>query len=180
MRAITTLAAGTGTPHRALDTHSSSEPACFFATLHTIEPHTAINPPPLLPPPPHRDVARCHVLAGEKREAHGRYLLIATSIPWRAVAAVLRKTLPGARVPTEVEAGPPPHPQALASCRKVFELGVHYTPIEVSLRDCALSLYSKGLLDGVIAPATDPRQTAAVLPEEAATASAAVAAGARA
>lgn len=36
---------------------------------------------------------------------------------------------------------------------KVHELGLRYTPIEIALRDCALSLYAKGFLRDVIPPA---------------------------
>jgi hypothetical protein len=42
------------------------------------------------------------------------------------------------------------------SHRKVASLGLSYTPIEVSIRDCALSLYAKGLLKGVVAPMDGP------------------------
>jgi nucleoside-diphosphate-sugar epimerase len=105
-----------------------------------------------------RDVALCHVLAMENPTAAGRYILIATSIAWRTAADILRKTLPSAKVPTEVDAGPAPPPQALSSIKKVHDLGVSYTPVEDSLRDCALSLYANGFLDGVIPAVGDPRQ----------------------
>lgn len=85
--------------------------------------------------------------------------MIAGSMSWRTVCDVLRSTLPSAPIPREVDAGAVPYPQALASTRKPFELGVRFTPIEISLRDCALSIYGKGLLESVIAPVRDARQT---------------------
>lgn len=47
---------------------------------------------------------------------------------------------------------PPSRRQALWSMLRTASLGVVYTPVETSIRDCALSMYSKGLLAGVIAP----------------------------
>jgi len=104
-------------------------------------------------------VAQCHILAGETPSASGRYLMIAASMPWRAVCDVLRATLPSAPIPRDVEPGPVPYPQALASVRKPCELGVRFTPVEISLRDCALSIYGKGLLADAIPPVLDARQT---------------------
>ena len=106
-----------------------------------------------------RDTALAHLLAMAAPAAAGqRVLMIAGSISWRTVADILRAALPGARVPTAVEPGPAPYPQALASTRTAAHLGVVFTPIEDSLRDCALSLYARGFLEKVIAPAYDPRQ----------------------
>jgi nucleoside-diphosphate-sugar epimerase len=107
-----------------------------------------------------RDTAAAHAAAMDAPGDAGveRVLMIAGSVSWRTAADVLRATLPGARVPTAVEPGPPPFPQALASRRVATHLGVVFTPIEDSLRDCALSLFAKGFLDGVIAPADDSRQ----------------------
>jgi len=110
-----------------------------------------------------RDVADAHWRAMRSPAAEGRYMVISASIAWRDVAAVMRQALPGARVPTAVEPGPASYPQAVASHRRVHALGVRLTPVEDSLRDCALSLYAKGFLDAVMPPAGDPRQGAADL-----------------
>ena len=60
-------------------------------------------------------MALAHVLAWEHAEprSSGRFLLMAQSVPWAAVAGVLRRVLPGARVPAEdaLEPGPPSFPQ---------------------------------------------------------------------
>lgn len=109
-----------------------------------------------------RDTALAHYLAMENPRAHGRYLLINESLPWRVICDMLRRVLPGTNVPTAIEGGegqPAPYPQALSSKRKVRnELGLSYTPVEDSLRDCALSLFALGYLDAVIKPMKDPRQ----------------------
>jgi nucleoside-diphosphate-sugar epimerase len=97
-----------------------------------------------------RDVALAHVLAAEGAPGDartcGRFILMAGSIPWRVFCDVLRQTLPGAPVPTEVEPGPPSAPQALTSCKRTWELGLRYRPLEDSIRDCALSVQEKGFL----------------------------------
>ena len=130
-----------------------------------------------------RDVAAAHIRALMDERSEGRYLLCAQSIPWRVFANVLRATLPGARVPTREDEGPPSYPQvrtrfttaqlvftasasstfllarspcfatqALWSTLRTFSLGIVYTPVEISIRDTALSFYAKGMLDDVIAP----------------------------
>jgi len=104
-------------------------------------------------------VALCHLLAMANPAADGRYLMVTTSLAWRAVAEVLRAALPTARIPSDVEAGGGvQYPQALVSLQRAHDLGVNFTPIETSLRDCALSLYARGYLSAVIPPAADPRQ----------------------
>lgn len=107
-----------------------------------------------------RDVAAAHVLALDHANpaARGRICMTAGSLSWRAMAEILRATLPGAPVPQAVEPGPPPHPQAYVSTRKAVALGVRMTPMEESLRDAALSLYARGHLDAVLPPLVDPRQ----------------------
>lgn len=92
-----------------------------------------------------RDVALCHVLAFEKPQAAGqRYLLISSVASWKYVCGILKKALDeglpadvsaeerakmlrNCKIPSEVEDGPVPYPQALfrlvatgsraASCR---------------------------------------------------------------
>lgn len=98
-----------------------------------------------------RDVALAHVLALEDVDAEGRYLLIGQSIPWRVFAEVLRETVPGAPVPSAEEAGPPGYPQAVFSLKRTHDLfaraGQCYpTPVEDSIRDCALSMVAKGVV----------------------------------
>lgn len=51
------------------------------------------------------DVALAHVLAVENGSAQGRYLLCSSSIAWRTVCDLLRRVLPNAKIPTEVEEG---------------------------------------------------------------------------
>lgn len=107
-----------------------------------------------------RDVAAAHVLALDAANpaARGRICMTAGSLSWRAMAEILRATLPGAPVPRAVEPGPPPHPQAYVSTRKAVALGVRLTPMEESLRDAALSLYARGHLEAVLPPLVDRRQ----------------------
>ena len=99
-----------------------------------------------------RDVAEAHALAAAAAPgawAGGgpeRYLLVAGSLPWRAIAEVARAAAPGARVPTEVDAGPPSMPQALCSARAEWRLGVRYRPMEDSIEDAVRSLIAQGYL----------------------------------
>lgn len=115
-----------------------------------------------------RDVALAHVLAMERcvhapglpadkplpgpmedpSTGQERYLLIAASLPWRAVADLLRPVLAGtcARIPDAVDPGPAPPPQALSSYKRTWDLGVRYRPIEDTLIDAAKSLLDTGLL----------------------------------
>ena len=44
------------------------------------------------------------------------------------------------------------HHQAIWSNARTHGLGVVYTPVEDSIRDCALSMFAKGFLEGVIEP----------------------------
>jgi nucleoside-diphosphate-sugar epimerase len=114
-----------------------------------------------------RDVAHAHIaalaappLAQGKGEE--RYLLIAGSLPWRAIGHVLRETLlrseeggggrgeeglsgAAAKVPTVVQEGPPSRPQALCSQRRTYHrLGLRYRPMEDSIADAARSLREGG------------------------------------
>ena len=99
-----------------------------------------------------RDVAEAHVLAivAPPPPAPGgcqeRYLLVAGSLPWRAIGEALRAAVPGAAVPGAVDAGPPSLPQALCSGAAAWRLGVRYRPLEDTLREAALSLVEQGFL----------------------------------
>ena len=138
-----------------------------------------------------RDVAMAHVLAaaggngrprlaadGSGRQTHPeRYLLVAGSLPWKAIADVLRAALPrGAPIPTALDSDAPSLPQALCSQAASHRLGVRYRPMEVSITDAAQSFVECGLLQAggggggagggaaLLAPRSIPRdETAAVL-----------------
>lgn len=105
-----------------------------------------------------RDVAMAHVLAlkGAPRgmpppPAQERYLLIAGSMPWKAIGGLLSSHLPPeAPVPTTVDAGPPSYPQALHSTLATHLLGVKYRPMEESIADSAASFLEFDLLPGVM------------------------------
>jgi cinnamoyl-CoA reductase len=99
-----------------------------------------------------RDVAAAHVLAIDSDarlppRARERYLLVAGNLPWAAVCARLRAALPRARVPTEVEDGPPAAPQAYCDTSAAWRLGVRFRPIEESIDDAALSFVEAGHLN---------------------------------
>ena len=76
-----------------------------------------------------RDVALAHILAlegGASPHTLGRFMLMSGSIPWHYFARCVREELGpvhGARVPTEVEEGPAPYPQAIVSIKRVWDLG---------------------------------------------------------
>jgi nucleoside-diphosphate-sugar epimerase len=93
-----------------------------------------------------RDVSRAHVLAQERVDASGRYLLIGACIAWREAARILAESFP-LPIPAEVEEGPVPYPQALFSQEKAVDgLGLVFTPIERTLRDGVASFIEHGLV----------------------------------
>ena len=51
------------------------------------------------------DVADAHILAFEKAEASGRFLLVASWLHWKDITAWLRSLEPGAPITEEYEAG---------------------------------------------------------------------------
>lgn len=99
-----------------------------------------------------RDAAEAHALAAAAAPGAWagagpeRYLLVAGSLPWRAIGEAARAAVPGARVPTQVDAGPPSMPQALCSACAEWALGVRYRPMEDSIADAARSLLEQGYL----------------------------------
>lgn len=103
-----------------------------------------------------RDVADAHVRAMVDPSARGRYQIVTCSIAWRCVCDILRPVLPeGFELPAEVEPGPAPYPQGLNSQERATELGVRFTPIEVTLRDCVQSLILHNLVPRRGVGATD-------------------------
>jgi nucleoside-diphosphate-sugar epimerase len=105
-----------------------------------------------------RDVALAHILAMEQGPTvdpvtkQERYILIAGSWPWRAVADFLRPVLAGtcAIILSVVDPGPPAPPQALSSNKRTYDLGLRYRPIEDTLMDAAMSLVETGLLSAAV------------------------------
>ena len=112
-----------------------------------------------------REAALAHVLAcaggggaprlardGSGRQTHPeRYLLVAGSLPWKAITDALRGALPkGSAVPRELERedAPPCLPQALCSQVASHRLGVRYRPMEVSIAEAAQSFLEWGMLEG--------------------------------
>jgi nucleoside-diphosphate-sugar epimerase/putative methionine-R-sulfoxide reductase with GAF domain len=108
-----------------------------------------------------RDVAMAHVLAGHggggrprlaldgsgRQAAPERYLLVAGSLPWRAIADVLRGALPkGQPIPTQLDSAAPSTPQALCSQLAAHSLGVRFRPMETSIAEAAQSYVEWGLL----------------------------------
>lgn len=57
-----------------------------------------------------RDVAAAHILANENKQAEKRLLCFVASVPIKDWCDELRKIVPNAKIPTEVEPGDPPTP----------------------------------------------------------------------
>ncbi|XP_073028201.1 cinnamoyl-CoA reductase CAD2-like [Primulina eburnea] len=89
-----------------------------------------------------RDVAEAHILGFENPSASGRYLLVGSVLTRSEVMEILQKLYPSMDVP-KIAAGDP----AYQVCNKrAQDLGVVFTPFEVSLKDMVESLKEKKFL----------------------------------
>ncbi|XP_073026156.1 phenylacetaldehyde reductase-like [Primulina eburnea] len=89
-----------------------------------------------------RDVAQAHILGFEKPSASGRYLLVERSLTCSEALEILQKIYPSMDVP-KIPAGDPTY----KVCNKrAQDLGIIFTPFEVSLKDMIESLKERILL----------------------------------
>ncbi len=101
-----------------------------------------------------RDVASMHIKAMNNPKAEGRYLCIADSIPYTAVAKYIRAALPEAlttalpAASSDAERVAKPH--TLWSKEKSFQLGHTFRPVEHSIADTVISLYLKGHMNSFL------------------------------
>jgi nucleoside-diphosphate-sugar epimerase len=95
-----------------------------------------------------RDVANAHILAFEKPEASGRYLMVERGVNFSEIVKILRGHYPHLKLPEKPSDDKPLTPSYRASRKKTESLGIVYTPIEQSIKDTAESLKEKGLFKG--------------------------------
>ncbi|KAG5537029.1 hypothetical protein RHGRI_024464 [Rhododendron griersonianum] len=102
-----------------------------------------------------RDVALAHILAYEVSSASGRYCLVGTVTNSSEAVNILRKLYPALKLPERLvwafyddrpEDGKPTVPLYQVSKKKAESLGIHFTPLEVTLRDIVESLKEKNFL----------------------------------
>ncbi|KAE9467477.1 hypothetical protein C3L33_00606, partial [Rhododendron williamsianum] len=93
-----------------------------------------------------RDVALAHILAYEVSSASGRYCLVGTVTNSSEAVNILHKLYPALKLPERPEDGKPAEPLYQVSKKKAESLGIHFTPLEVTLRDTVESLKEKNFL----------------------------------
>ncbi|XP_073129256.1 phenylacetaldehyde reductase-like [Henckelia pumila] len=89
-----------------------------------------------------RDVAQAHVSGFENPSAHGRYLLTERAVTRSHVLEILQKLRPSLNLP-KFPVGEPTHQ---ACNKRAQDLGVVFTPFEVSLKDMVESIEESILL----------------------------------
>ena len=120
-----------------------------------------------------RDTAAMHIKAMVDPSANGRYLCIAESVPYTAVAKVIRGALPPPLLQSmaaPAQAAPEPAAHIVWSKEKAYQLGQHFRPVEHSIADTVISLYLKGHMNSCLPEALQrrPPQGAAAAPGAAA------------
>ncbi|XP_073142547.1 phenylacetaldehyde reductase-like [Henckelia pumila] len=89
-----------------------------------------------------RDVAQAHILGFENPSASGRYLLVERALTRSEALEILQKLYPSMDVP-KIPAGDPSYQVCNKRAR---DLGIVFTPFEVSLKDMVESLKVKNFL----------------------------------
>jgi nucleoside-diphosphate-sugar epimerase len=98
-----------------------------------------------------KDVSLGHILAYEKPEAEGRYLLIESVVTNRELVEILHKLYPGYPVTTEPAYDLSQEiPAYLTDTKKAQKLGVKFRSLESQLVDTVTSLQEKGYLQDVL------------------------------
>jgi nucleoside-diphosphate-sugar epimerase len=94
-----------------------------------------------------KDVALAHILAYEKPEAEGRYILCERVLHNKDLVQILRKMFPEYPVPTESGYDPSEEtPVYTLNNEKAKKLGVKFSPFESQLRDLVASLRERNWL----------------------------------
>ncbi|WKA02332.1 hypothetical protein VitviT2T_020535 [Vitis vinifera] len=93
-----------------------------------------------------RDVANAHIQAYEIPEASGRYCLVEKDLHYSETVKILRKLYPELPLPEKCADDKPYAPSSRVSQEKVKSLGIHFTPLEVSLKDTVESLKEKNFV----------------------------------
>ncbi|KAJ9680253.1 hypothetical protein PVL29_019535 [Vitis rotundifolia] len=93
-----------------------------------------------------RDVANAHIQAYEIPEASGRYCLVERDLHCSEILKILLKLYPDLPLPEKCADGKPYAPSFRVSQEKAKSLGIHFTPLEVSLKDTVESLKEKNFV----------------------------------
>ncbi|KZV40831.1 hypothetical protein F511_23153 [Dorcoceras hygrometricum] len=93
-----------------------------------------------------RDVARAHILAFENPSASGRYILMERALDHLETLEILLKLYPSYDLPKISTAG---DSTFQVSKKRAQDLGIVYTPLEVSLKDMVESLKERNFLSGL-------------------------------
>lgn len=94
-----------------------------------------------------KDVAEAHILAYELPTASGRYLCAERVVHYAELAEILHNLFPGYSIPAKC--ADEKSPRAIAfkmSTEKLQNLGIKYTPLEKSIKECVDSLREWNLL----------------------------------
>ncbi|XP_050266798.1 phenylacetaldehyde reductase-like isoform X1 [Quercus robur] len=93
-----------------------------------------------------RDVANAHILAFESPSASGRYCLVGRVMHCYEVVKILHELFPDLNLPEKSVDDNPFVPTYQVSKERAENLGLNFTPVEVSLKDTVESLKEKKLL----------------------------------
>ncbi|KAI3449979.1 hypothetical protein Pfo_006644 [Paulownia fortunei] len=95
-----------------------------------------------------KDVANAHILAYEKPEANGRYLMVERATHFSELVKILRGLYPHFKLPEKCADDKPFVPSYQVSKERAKSLGVVFTPLEQSVKETVESLKEKGLFKG--------------------------------
>ncbi|KAK6164131.1 hypothetical protein DH2020_000995 [Rehmannia glutinosa] len=93
-----------------------------------------------------KDVVNAHILAFEKPEANGRYLMVERTAHFSELTRILRELYPTFKLPEKCADDQPYQPTYQVSKERAKSLGVNFTPFEQSVKETAESLMEKGFL----------------------------------
>nr|XP_017241911.1 PREDICTED: tetraketide alpha-pyrone reductase 1-like [Daucus carota subsp. sativus] len=93
-----------------------------------------------------RDVAYAHIRAFEDPSASGRYCLVGNVTDSSEALEILHKLYPALSLPDKLEGDKPVVPPNHVSKERAKSLGIHFRPLEVSLKDMVESFKEKNFL----------------------------------
>ncbi|RVW63140.1 hypothetical protein VitviT2T_020007 [Vitis vinifera] len=93
-----------------------------------------------------RDVANAHIQAYEIPKASGRYCLVERDLHYLETLKILRKLYTRLPLPEKCADDKPYAPSSQVYQEKAKSLGIHFTPLEVSLKDTVESLKGKNFV----------------------------------
>ncbi|PIN14397.1 Flavonol reductase/cinnamoyl-CoA reductase [Handroanthus impetiginosus] len=93
-----------------------------------------------------KDVVDAHILAFEKPEANGRYLMVERTAHFSEFVRILRELYPNFKLPEKCADDKPYQPTYQVSKERAKSLGVKFTPLEQSVKETTESLKEKGFL----------------------------------